>query len=175
MRENLLRFINWLRFINLLSAAAVFGLALAHALEIPGKRGLDSTQWLAVQQSFYGGFAPIGGLAEVLGLVTSLLLLLPLRKRPRALVQTVIGALCFLGMLLIYFFVNRPINSRIASWTPTTIPDDWTFYRNLWDYAHLGTTLLATVAIVLLLLAALMPDAPREVQQPAAQDASTSR
>ncbi|ACZ43753.1 conserved hypothetical protein [Thermobaculum terrenum ATCC BAA-798] len=175
MRENLLRFVNWIRFINLLSAAIAFGLALAHTLEIPGKRGLDSTQWLAVQQSFYGGFALVGVTAELLGLITCLLLLLPLRKRPRALVQTVIGALCFLGMLLIYFFVNRPINSRIASWTPTTIPDDWTFYRNLWDYSRLGAALLATVAIVLLLLAALMPDAPREATQPAAQTKSANQ
>src|SRR5437764_13077345 len=58
-----------LRFVSLLCAALALGLTLTHDLEIPGKQMLSGASWLVVQHTFYGGFAIVGGLAEVIGLL----------------------------------------------------------------------------------------------------------
>jgi hypothetical protein len=93
---------NVIRFSNLLFAALALGLTLAHALELPGKRTLTGAQWLAVQHTFYGGFATVGGIAEVLGLCSAVLALALLRTGRAARIGTAIAAACFLGMLACY-------------------------------------------------------------------------
>src|SRR5437868_1707482 len=64
-----------LRFVSLLCAALTLGLTLTHDLEIPGKQLLSGAGWLIVQQTFYGGFAIVGGIAEILGLISTGVLL----------------------------------------------------------------------------------------------------
>ena len=57
-----------LRFVSLVCAALAMGVTIAHDLEIPGKDLLSGPEWLTVQNTFYGGFALVGGITEVLGL-----------------------------------------------------------------------------------------------------------
>src|SRR5262245_6014709 len=40
-----------LRFVSLLLVALIFGLALCHVMEMPGKLRLNGTEWLTVQQN----------------------------------------------------------------------------------------------------------------------------
>lgn len=112
------------------------GLTLTHDLEIPGKRMLSGAEWLTVQQTFYGGFAIMGGMAEILGLLSTCLLLFPLRQQRVALALTLVAALCFAGMLALFAFGNNPLNQQIASWTPATLPATWQQIRNAWDSFH---------------------------------------
>jgi hypothetical protein len=77
-----------LRFVSLLCAALALGLTLTHDLEIPGKHMLDGAEWLNVQQTFYGGFAVVGGIAEVLGLISTGVLLVLLRGQRTAFLLT---------------------------------------------------------------------------------------
>jgi hypothetical protein len=103
------------RFVSLLCAALVLGLTLTHDLEIPGKRMLSGTDWLSVQQTFYGGFAIIGGIAEVLGLISTGVLLYLLRKRRIAFALTLVATISFVGMLALFAFGNNPLNQQIGS------------------------------------------------------------
>lgn len=69
-----------LRFVALLCCALVFGLTLSHVLQASGSEGLSGPVWLQVQQTFYGGFAVVGGVAEILGLITAGILAVRLRS-----------------------------------------------------------------------------------------------
>jgi hypothetical protein len=104
-----------LRFLSLVCAALVLGLTLTHNLEIPGKHLLSGAEWLAVQQTFYGGFTIVGGMAEILGLLSTGLLLFLLRKQRVALALALVAALCFAGTLALFTFGNNPLNQQIAS------------------------------------------------------------
>jgi hypothetical protein len=55
--------------------AIAMSLALAHALELPGKMRLSKETYIAVQTIYYPGFT-YGGLSEVLGMLMTLILLL---------------------------------------------------------------------------------------------------
>ena len=68
-----------LQVVTVFLVAVTMSLALAHALELPGKLRLDQQTYLAVQAIYYPGFT-IGGIGEPLAIIATLILLL---KTPR--------------------------------------------------------------------------------------------
>jgi hypothetical protein len=82
-----------LRFVSLLCAALALGITLTHDLEIPGKHSLGGPEWLNVQHTFYGGFAIVGGIVEVLGLISTGVLLVLLRGERTAFILTFLAEL----------------------------------------------------------------------------------
>lgn len=153
--------IKGLRFVSLICAALTLGLTLTHLLELPGKRGLTGAEWLTIQHTFYGGFAIIGGIAEILGLITTIGILFLVYRRRATFFLTLVGAVCLLGTLLAYWFGNRPINAKVSAWTPATLPADWTRYRDRWDDAHAFSAVFAAIALVVLLIAILRDTSPQ--------------
>jgi len=144
-----------LRFVSLTCAAIVLGLTLAHVLEAPGKRQLSGGEWLVVQNTFYPGFAVLGGVGEVAGLLCSGALAMMERHRRFGGVLAAVAAIAFAGTLLGYAFGNRPINDQVAVWTAASLPPDWTSYRDRWDAAHTVGAALSAIAFLTLLVAAL--------------------
>jgi hypothetical protein len=141
-----------LRFVSLLCAAVALGLTLTHDLEIAGKHSLDGAEWLHVQHTFYGGFAIVGGIAEVLGLISTCVLLVLLRGQQTSFILTLFAALSFLGMLALFAFGNNPLNQQIATWTPETLPANWQHVRDAWDRFHVISSVLAALAFTVLLV-----------------------
>jgi hypothetical protein len=158
-----------LRFLSLLCAALAVGLTLAHDLEIPGKEHLGGAAWLDVQHSFYGGFAIVGGIAEVFGLVTTCVMLYLVRRQRVTFALTLVAALGFAGMLGLFAFGNNPLNVQIATWTPTALPATWQQTRDAWDRFHAASSVCAAVAFIALLVATLRdsPTSEASMQKPA--------
>src|SRR5262245_13404198 len=71
-----------LQVLAVLLVAVATCLALAHALELPGKLRLSKDTYLAIQPIYYPGFT-IGGASEPLGMIVLLLLMIPRRSQPR--------------------------------------------------------------------------------------------
>lgn len=144
-----------LRFVCIVCAALACGLTITHDLEMPGKQLLSGAEWLTVQHTFYGGFAIVGGLAEVLGLLTAGLLTYFLRHQRLEVILSLLVALCFAGMLILFAVGNNPLNQQIATWTPQTLPANWHTVRDAWDGFHAASSILASLALILLLISAL--------------------
>jgi hypothetical protein len=144
-----------LRFVGLLAVATVSGLTLSHVLQSPGSSALDGRTWLLVQHTFYGGFAVVGGTAEILGLAATAGDAVLSRRRGRGALPPAVAALCLAGTLVAYFVGNRPVNARVAAWTPTSLPPDWPSYRNTWETAHAVSAVLSGIALVVLLAATI--------------------
>ncbi|MDX8482460.1 DUF1772 domain-containing protein [Mesorhizobium sp. VK24D] len=142
-------------------------MALAHALELPGKLRLGRQEYFVVQRIYYPGFTIGGGVAEVGGIVATFALMLtsgdPVQFRLSA------GALAaLLGMQLVFWFMTQPINKhwlqevelnapakrffategRAGTALPQT--DDWTALRNRWELSHVARAALATLSLILL-------------------------
>jgi hypothetical protein len=143
------------RFVSLFCAALALGLTLTHDLEIPGKQQLSGADWLVVQHTFYGGFAIVGGLAQIVGLISTGVLLFLLRKRRTAFVLTLVATFSFAGMLALFAFGNNPLNQRIAAWTPQSLPANWQEIRDAWDRFHAASSAFAALAFTALLMALL--------------------
>lgn len=148
-------FLKIVRFVSILCGALALGLTLTHDLEIPGKQMLSGAEWLTIQHTFYGGFAIVGGIAEILGLISCVVLLYLLRKQRVAFILALIAALSFAGMLAIFAFGNNPLNQQIAVWTASTLPANWRQTRDAWDTFHAASSALAALALVVLLISVL--------------------
>jgi hypothetical protein len=153
-------FVKIVRFVSLICAALAFGLTVTHDLEIPGKEQLSGAQWLEVQHTFYGGFAVVGGVSEVLGLISSGLLAYLLRRRRTGFILALVAVAAFAGMLALFAFGNNPLNVQVASWRPETLPATWREVRDAWDRFHAASSILAALALTSLLIAMLRDTSP---------------
>jgi uncharacterized membrane protein len=57
--------------------------------------------------------------------------------------------------LLITLLVEVPIDNQIRTWTPETIPADWTTMRARWQVFHTARTFLSLASLASLILAVL--------------------
>lgn len=143
------------RFISLICAALIAGIAFCHALELPNKMTLPAETWLTVQQILYRGFGAKAGPIEVGAVVSSLMLLFLVRKRRSAFVWSLIASVCFVAGLVLWFQVINPMNLLIDSWTGTTLPTNWTAARDQWEYGHVAHATLFILGLIASVIAIL--------------------
>jgi len=98
----------------LLLTGIAMALSLAHVAEMPGKMRLDRETYLTVQQQlYYPGFT-IGGMAEPLGALAILALLIFAPLPGVRFWWAVLALGCLVAMQLVFWFVTQPVN---AAWT----------------------------------------------------------
>jgi hypothetical protein len=150
----MLRYVSWLRIMNLAVAILAVVAPVAHVLELPNKLSLDADLWLAVQEHLYRGWGPlVGAPTEMGGLVTSAVLAWVRRRQRFALNMTLIACVGYAGMLASFFVLNSPVNFAVSSWTPTMMPPDWPEYRLRWELGHATACLLSVVSLTSLFTA----------------------
>ena len=154
-------------------AAVAMALALAHALELPGKLRLSQEAYLAVQPIYYPGFT-IGGAAEPLGLLATAFLLLLTPAGSRTFWLGVVALLGLIGMQAVYWIVTHPVNrfwlrdevlgsagteffatdpgGRAGSGGDTEATD-WEKLRDRWEYSHVARAALGFVSFLALVAA----------------------
>jgi hypothetical protein len=153
-----------LSILAVLLVAITMGLALAHALEFPGKLRLDEGAYREVQAIYYPGFT-IGGLvgeAGALLLLPVLLFLLPFGTE-RFWWTAAAFALLVAGHA-IYWVVTHPVNTVWLKETDLSGAGatffsiyagqdaDWQHLRNLWEYSHVARAVLGMAALTALSL-----------------------
>jgi hypothetical protein len=146
------------------------GMALAHALEFPGKMRLDKETYIAVQAIYYPGFT-IGGAAEPLSIIATLLLLFMTHNSQPAFWFILIAAIALIAMHAIFWLVTQPVNKfwlRNQHLTPVGAKffstdaapraeietgEQWKKMRDRWEYSHLVRAALSAIALVTLAIA----------------------
>jgi hypothetical protein len=141
-----------LRRANLILAVLATLVPIAHVLELPNKLALDGPLWLGVQQHLYRGWGPfLGGPVEIGALLTSLALLALHRRTDRNLWPMLLAAVCYAGMIIVFFVFNTPVNAAVSNWTGATLPTDWPSFRLRWEIGHAAAALLSLVALAALI------------------------
>ena len=143
-------------------------LALAHALEFPGKMRLTEATYRAVQTIYYPGFT-IGGIAEVLALLMLLGLVVLTPKGSAVFWLTLAAFVAFAAMHGVYWLVTHPVNKfwvegvdmaaagakffRVGATDRSGRAPDWTVLRDRWEYSHIIRAVLGLVGQTLLITA----------------------
>ncbi|APO73958.1 hypothetical protein AM571_CH01121 [Rhizobium etli 8C-3] len=156
-----------LEILTVLVVAVAMALALAHALELPGKMRLSKEQYLAVQPIYYPGFT-FGGIAEPLGLIMTLALIVLTPPFSGTYWLTAGAFVSLLAMHAIYWMVTHPVNNY---WLKEQQPEgagkrffsfrshrdanepDWTVLRDRWERSHLLRAIFGLVSLILLVAA----------------------
>jgi hypothetical protein len=161
-----------IKVMSVLLVAVAMGLALAHALELPGKLRLTKEEYLIVQPIYYPGFT-IGGIAEPLGVIATLILIFFMPPGSAAFWLTLVALLGLIGMQLVYWVATHPVNKfwlqdetlqsvgddffaldpmKRSKPDTNARPTDWTAMRNRWEYSHVARAGLALISLIALVL-----------------------
>ena len=150
----------------LVIAAVPMALALAHALEYPGKLRLDREQYAATQGIYYPGFT-LAGAFEPLTTIATLVLLAMTPAGTTAFWLILAAAAASVATQAVYWLRTAPVNKAWAKSAAVTGaaqrlfeaagalrgPDDWTVLRDRWERSHQWRALTAATAFVLLVIA----------------------
>lgn len=147
--------LKFVRFLNLLLVALTLGMTFCHALEYPGKLRLSGPEWLTVQHNIYVAFGVIGAIIEVMAIATTWIVFAQLRSWKAARVLTLLAALAVTAALGIWFGWVEPVNTALNAWTPDTLPDNWTRFRDRWEAGHAASAVLFLLAFSALVVAIL--------------------
>lgn len=146
-------------------------MALAHALEYPGKLRLDERTYMAVQTIYYPGFT-IGGIGEPLAVIVTLILVFLTRSDSMAFWWVLSAFIAVAAMHAIFWTVTQPTNrywlkdqqldaagarffavdreSRRNAANANNL--DWIRLRNRWEYSHIARAVLSTFALLALVI-----------------------
>jgi len=161
-----------LQVLTVLLVAVAMALALAHALELPGKMRLSKDVYYGMQPIYYPGFT-IGGLAKPAGLILTIILLFLTPLGTADFWLTLAALLGLIGMQATYWLLTHPVNKfwlrgqnlsglgsgffsfRTGRSRPQnkTRPADWTALRDRWEYSHVARATLALASLTLLVIA----------------------
>jgi Domain of unknown function (DUF1772) len=162
-----------LEVITVLLVALAMSLALAHALELPGKMRLSRETYMAVQRIYYPGFT-IGGIGEIAAVIATLALAI-LSDGRGARFWLLLGAFAAtLAMHAAYWLLTHPVNkfwvegfdmgkagAGFFAFTPVRrAPNgnagDWTALRDRWEWSHVFRAALSVIGLALLVTAVAM-------------------
>jgi hypothetical protein len=161
-----------LEVIAIFLVSVAMSLALAHALEWPGKRRLDQATYRAVQAIYYPGFT-LGGFSEWIGIIATIALLWTTPRDTARFGWILIALVCLVAMHAVYWTVTHPVNKfwladtdlstfgarffgtgSAAHQQPRSSDAElWRQLRNRWEYSHVIRAGLAAAALVALLMA----------------------
>lgn len=97
-----------LQVVSVLFVSIAMALAVAHALELPGKLRLDRSHYDAPQSFFHPAFNVTGLVSEIGGLGSTVLLVLATPVSSSSLGWTIIGFITLAAMHGAYWTITRP-------------------------------------------------------------------
>ena len=153
-------------------ASIAMSLAVAHALELPGKLRLSKENYIATQTIYYPGFT-IGGIAEGLSMMAALALLVRTPTNTQAFWWTLAGLIGLIATHVVYWTFTHPVNKF---WTKDlnlkgvgggffaagrrmegaegagNSDENWVSFRNRWEYSHVFRAALSATALISLIV-----------------------
>ena len=158
-----------LQIVTVLVVAVTMALALAHALELPGKMRLSKEEYRAVQPIYYPGFT-LAGFAGPLGIVLTIVLLFITPSGTVDFWLTLAALVGLNGVEAVYWLFTHPVNKfwlddkqlsragssffSIGAEAGSSRPPSWTALRDRWEYSHVARAVLAFASFGALVLAA---------------------
>jgi hypothetical protein len=146
------------RFVTILLTALLMGMTFAHVLEMPAKMQYDPGLYLVLQRSLYVAFGwpYLGAFIELGAVLAAIVLVFLVRKEGLAGSLTLLGAVCLVAGLVVYFMFIEPANTAMRAMAIQAPPHDWDAWRRQWEYGHAVHFALHLMGFSALLLSALL-------------------
>jgi hypothetical protein len=157
-----------LQVLSVFLVSIAMALALAHALELPGKMRLGKEAYLTVQPIYYPGFTTAAGFGEGGGMIATLVLLVLSPAQSAAFWWTLAALIALVAMHAAYWLLTHPVNkfwlrdqqlqgfgAGFFAFDPlkrsapaASHEDSWTNYRDRWEYSHVLRAVLAAISLI---------------------------
>lgn len=150
-------------FIIIMLTSLSLSLSVAHLLELPQRMRFDQQLWVKVTvvENVYRLFGSVGAVFEVGAILTAIVLVFLVRRRGLTFYWTWSGAILLVLAFVSWIMFVAPMNAEFAKWLTNPVPQDWTRYRDQWEYAHAINAFIKIVGLSLLVLSVLV-ETPRK-------------
>jgi len=145
------------RFITLMLTALLMGMTFCHVLEMPAKMRYPASFYLTIHRSLYVAFGPpnVGAFIEIAAILAAVVLVFLVRKSRPDFWWTLIGAVCLVVGLIVFFVMVEPANVAMKRMIIDMPPDDFFYWRNQWEYGHAAHFVMHFLGFSALLLSIL--------------------
>ena len=148
--------------------AVAMALALAHALEYPGKMQLDRATYTAIQRIYHPAFSIGGGIGEGLGVILTFALLIVTPGDSEQFNWIAAAFASVLAMQVVYWAVARPVSNfwarptrlgsatrrffGLSAATQTQVEKEyekhWPALQQWWEISHIARAALGFIGTV---------------------------
>jgi hypothetical protein len=119
-------------------------------------REFEPEVFLAIAHRLNRNMAPLMTVLMPVALVSTVpVLFIAYSQRPVTFYLTLTGLFLFIVTLLVTVLVEVPFVKQIATWTVSTLPDNWQELRDRWGAFHILRIVPSLVGLVLVLIAAI--------------------
>lgn len=139
----------WL-FITIMLVSVTMWALGGHVLELGPKMSFEPHLYVSLHRTLYPNFGRFAGIAEVLSVLSTVVLALRLRHVRTLAVPTAFAAGFLVVAHVLFWILVYPANVTMAAWPLDQIPDDWTHWRDRWEYGHAARAVLTFAALGLL-------------------------
>ena len=144
------------RFITILLVSLTMAMSVFHLLQLPARINVESSLWITLQ-AFDLPFSPlIGIILEVCAWIATVVLAFLVRQRRPAYRWTLIAMMAMGAAQVAWWLLIFPANQAIETWTPATMPIDWTRIRDQWEYTHVVRAVLHILSLSALVISLLV-------------------
>jgi uncharacterized membrane protein len=117
----------------------------------------SSEALLAVVKRMSRNMAPVMTVLMPVALLSTVpVLVLSFDNRPHTFYLTLVALALFIVTLIVTLTVEVPIVTKMESWTPSTIPENWEQLRDRWGSFHLLRIVPAIAGLILLIIGAIL-------------------
>ncbi len=136
------------RFITILLAAVLMTMGFTHLWQLPPRMAFDGALWLETLRRYvqFGPEGP-GPVIEVAAVLSTIVLVFMVRRRKPAFALTLVAAIALVLSTAAWWAFVYPVNRELLIWTTETLPQNWTDFRDQWEYAHAARAVLMFVAL----------------------------
>ncbi|WP_245552518.1 hypothetical protein [Cyanobium gracile] len=131
---------------------------MAHLLELPQRMQFDQQLWVRVTviENVYRLFGTVGAAFEITAIMTAIVLIFLVRGRGSTFYWTLVGAILLLLAFASWIMFVAPMNEEFGRWLTNPVPDDWTRYRNQWEYSHAASAFIKLFGLSSLVISVLV-------------------
>ncbi|MGQ0642102.1 MAG: DUF1772 domain-containing protein [Gemmatimonadaceae bacterium] len=136
------------RFITIMLTAVLMTMGFTHVWQLPPRLTYEGSLWLDTL-TFYVKFGPAGPgpIIEVAAILSTVVLLFLERGRRPAFVLTLSALIALALSTAAWWLFVYPVNRELLIWTADTLPQNWTDFRDQWEYTHAARAALMFVAL----------------------------
>jgi hypothetical protein len=138
-----------IRFLNIILAALLAGISLGIWIGF-NPLDLSPSTYVEQQQNMLEALRVTMVLLVLIATIVTFLSAYLQRKDKSTCFTLTVAAAFFIACILVTRFGNKPIDDLVMTWTPNSLPNNWTSLRDSWWSLHKIRTITELVALVLI-------------------------
>jgi uncharacterized membrane protein len=137
-----------IRFLNVILAALLAGTSFGIWIGF-NPMNLSPSVYVVQQQNMLRSLNVLMISLVLLATIISLVSAFLQKNDKPALITLLIASVFFIACIIISRFGNQPINNKMMTWIPDSLPADWTELRDQWWSFHIMRTISELIALCL--------------------------